>query len=142
MRGVEQVSAELKTKNIPTLTIKTQPKRVTFEYLMGRFKGDDNFTKDIANSIVSDLQKIGAIAEDGEMVQNSRSIDLDPFFGRYKSTDGAFGVSPELFLSLSPSEREDAKKLWLVEELNVCYDQHEITFSQFDNVVGFFLAHA
>ncbi len=141
LHGVEQVSTELKAKGIPALTIKTHPKRVTFEYLMGRFKDDESFTEDIAQGIVSDLQKMGAIAEDGSLELDPRSLDIGSIFS-YKSPNGAFGVSPVLWEMLSPSEKEDASTLWLVEELNVCYDQHEITASQFENVVGFFVAHA
>ena len=145
MQGVEHMVSELQRGGIPTLLIKTQPKRMTAEYLLDRFQNDEQFTNDIAKGIVGDLQRMGAIAEDGELIQNPRSIDLDPLFAKYPkaTTDGgAFGVSSELWEIMTPSERDDASQLWLVEELNVAYDQHEITYEKFGDVIGFFFSQS
>ena len=143
MQGVEHMVSELQRGGIPTLLIKTQPKRMTAEYLLERFKDDETFTNDVAKGIVGDLEQMGAIAEDGELIQNPRSIDLDPLFVKYpKAAGGAFGVSSELWEMMTPSERDDASQLWLVEELNVAYDQHEITYEKFGDVIGFFLSQS
>ena len=143
LQGVEDMVSELKRGDIPTLLIKTQPKRMTAEYLLDRFQIDKQFTKEIAKGIVGDLQQMGAIAEDGELIQNPRSIDLDPLFVKYpKAAGGAFGVSSELWEMMTPSERDDASQLWLVEELNVAYDQHEITYEKFGDVIGFFFSQS
>ena len=139
MQGVEHIVSELKRANVPTLLLKTQPKKITVEYLLDRFQDDETFTKDIAEGVVNDLQQMGAIAKDGELIQNPRSIDLDPLIAKYpKPTagEGAFGVPSELWEMMTPSEREDASQLWLVEELNVAFDQHEITNEKF----GFFFS--
>lgn len=139
MQGAEHIVSELKMASVPTLITKTNPKRITVEYLLDRFRDDETFTKDVAKGIVSNLQQMGAIAEDGDLIQNPRSIDLDPLFAQYpKASGGAFGVSAELWEMMTPSEREDASELWLLEELNVAYDQHEITCEKFDDVIEFF----
>lgn len=143
MEGVEHIVRELKAENVPTLLLKTQPKLLTWEYLMNRFQYDPNFTKEIAEGIVGDLRQMGAIAEDGELIQNPRSLDLGPLLAKYQNpTGGAFGVSSELLEMMTPSERDDASELWLVEELNVAHDQHEITHEKFGDVVDFFLLHS
>ena len=143
MQGVEHTVRELKRANVPTLLLKTQPKKITVEYLLDRFQDDETFTKDIAEGVVNDLQQMGAIAKDGELMQNPRSIDLDPLIAKYpKPTagEGAYGVSSELWEMMTPSEREDASQLWLVEELNVAFDQHEITNEKFGDVIEFFFS--
>lgn len=139
LQGVEQMVSDLETGNVPTLVLKTQPTPVTVEYLLERFRDDEHFSKEIAKGIIDDLKEMKAIADDGTLMKNPRSIDLNPLFARYpKPSGGAFGVSIELWDMMTPAEREDASQLWLVEELNVAYDQHEITHEKFGDAIEFF----
>ena len=50
-----------------------------------------------------------------------------------------FGVSKKLMQRLTKEELEDANSIWLIEELNVAWDQHEITAEHFEDVITFFL---
>ena len=43
---------------------------------------------------------------------------------------------------MTPDEQKDDRTLWFVEELNVCYNQHEITVEYFDEVLQFFRLHS
>ena len=49
-----------------------------------------------------------------------------------------FGVSHRLLRPLRKEELADANNIWLIEELNVAWDQHEITSEGFDEVLKFF----
>ena len=49
-----------------------------------------------------------------------------------------FGVSERLMRSLKKAELEDADSIWLIEELNVAWDEHEITAEGFEDVLAFF----
>jgi hypothetical protein len=49
-----------------------------------------------------------------------------------------FGVTYPLMRSLRAEEMIDADSLWLIEELNVAYDVHEITAEGFQTVLEFF----
>ncbi|KAL7553959.1 hypothetical protein ACHAWF_017917 [Thalassiosira exigua] len=52
-----------------------------------------------------------------------------------------FGVSHQLLRPLRKEEVLDADNVWLIEELNVAWDRHEITAEGFDDVLAFFLEH-
>ena len=52
-----------------------------------------------------------------------------------------FGLSQQLVKSLKDEELDDANSLWLIEELNVAFDQHEITAESFDEVLSFFFEY-
>jgi hypothetical protein len=49
-----------------------------------------------------------------------------------------FGVSHQIMRPLQKDEQLDAQDLWLIEELNVAWDVHEITAEGFDKVLDFF----
>lgn len=49
-----------------------------------------------------------------------------------------FGVTYSLMRSLRAEEMIDADSLWLIEELNVAYDVHEVTAEGFQTVLEFF----
>jgi len=54
-----------------------------------------------------------------------------------------FGLSPQVFRPLKVEEVIDANSIWLIEELNVAWDEHEITAEAFEStVIPFFLYHA
>ena len=46
-----------------------------------------------------------------------------------------FGISEQMMRTLREEEVNDANILWLIEELNVAWDEHEITSEGFDDVV-------
>ena len=52
-----------------------------------------------------------------------------------------FGVSHQIMRPLQKDEQLDADNLWLVEELNVAWDVHEITSEGFDRVLDFFFEY-
>ena len=43
---------------------------------------------------------------------------------------------------LKKEELEDAHSIWLIEELNMAWDEHEITAEHFDEVITFFMDNA
>ncbi|KAL7543800.1 hypothetical protein ACHAXR_013114 [Thalassiosira sp. AJA248-18] len=49
-----------------------------------------------------------------------------------------FGVSQQMKRPLRADEVYDANNIWLIEELNVAWDQHEITSEGFGDVLDFF----
>jgi len=54
-----------------------------------------------------------------------------------------FGLTPEVMRPLRVEEIYDANSIWLIEELNVAFDSHEITSEGFEtDVLPFFLDHA
>lgn len=53
-----------------------------------------------------------------------------------------FGTSTRMLRPLRPAEVEDADSIWLIEELNVAWDQHEITAEGFEDVLAFFFRHS
>lgn len=84
------------------------------------------FSKDVVTSI---WQKYDLLTRK-EMANDSKldASDVHPF-----------GVSKRLMRSLKKAELEDANSLWLIEELNVAWDEHEITAEGFEDVLSFFL---
>mmetsp|Transcript_33850 Transcript_33850/g.74256 ORF Transcript_33850/g.74256 Transcript_33850/m.74256 type:complete len:445 (+) Transcript_33850:94-1428(+) len=138
--GVAEASKELQSREVPTQTIRTDTKAVSPNYWMHRFSHDERMTRDIAFSICSDLKDLGVIADanGGPLVRNPRSIELAPVLDKY-SHSPPLGVGIELWNILNEDEKKDAQALWLEEELNVAFDQHEITAERFDEVIGFFL---
>jgi len=155
-RKVDAAASELKRNNVPAVVLETEPQRITAAFLRGRFADDADFTDEVAGDLVADLREAGALDAGGNLVVDSREINLDPLLAKYngikraKSSDnrggmppsGAFGVSAELWNLLSDEEREDASRLWLVEELNAAYDRHEITHERFGEVLDFFFKHS
>ena len=52
-----------------------------------------------------------------------------------------FGISHQMSRPLRASEMDDAKSVWLIEELNVAWDRHEITVEGFEDVLVFFFEY-
>ena len=138
--GVAEASEEMKSREVPTQTIRTDTKAISPEYWMHRFSHDHRMARDVAVGICSDLKDLGVTADanGGPLVRNPRSIELTPVLNKY-SRSPPFGVGIELWNILNDEEKKDAQTLWLEEELNVAFDQHEITAERFDEVIGFFL---
>ena len=85
------------------------------------------FSKDAVTSI---WQKYDLLSRK-ETANDSKHMDA--------SDVHPFGVSKRLMRSLKKAELEDANSLWLIEELNVAWDEHEITAEGFEDVLSFFL---
>jgi len=85
------------------------------------------FSKDAVMSI---WQKYDLLTRK-EMANDSKHLDASEIH--------PFGVSKRLMRSLKKAELEDADSIWLIEELNVAWDEHEITAEGFEEVLDFFL---
>jgi hypothetical protein len=85
------------------------------------------FSKDAVMSI---WQKYDLLTRK-EMANDTKHLDA--------SEVHPFGVSKRLMRSLKKAELEDADSIWLIEELNVAWDEHEITAEGFEEVLSFFL---
>ena len=57
---------------------------------------------------------------------------------RDEGLEPPFGISRPMMRPLKAEELLDADGLWLIEELNVAWDVHEITAEGFDGVLKFF----
>ena len=81
----------------------------------------------LSNAVMSIWQKHDVEAREIDQVGSEKALP--------------FGVSQQLIKSLKDEELDDANSLWLIEELNVSWDQHEITAEGFDEVLSFFFEY-
>ena len=80
----------------------------------------------------------------GDFLQDPRTLEhgIGPLQHMINSHDRApYGMSQLLANELREYEMRRAQIIWLVEELNVAWDAHEITAEQFDDVITFFRRH-
>jgi hypothetical protein len=112
-------------------------------------------TPELSAAIHQDLVGYGILDGSGALKGNPRNFktDIDLIWQKHLndrleagSGDDAevtpFGVSNKLMKRLRKWELEDANSIWLIEELNVAWDEHEITAEGFEEVITFFLDHS
>lgn len=119
------------------------------------FEDDARVTPELSAAIYQDLVGYGILDGNGALKGNPRNFrtDIDLIWQKHLndrleagSGDDAevtpFGVSNKLMKRLRKWELEDANSIWLIEELNVAWDEHEITAEGFEEVITFFLDHS
>ena len=88
-------------------------------------------SKDAIAAIATTCQKYRVMARQ----ETAKSERKDP------SAVTPFGASKRLEGGLTRDEFSDAECIWLIEELNVAFDEHEITAEGFEHVLELFLSH-
>jgi len=116
------------------------------------FKDDKQMTPAISNEIYQSLVTMGIVdSRDGHLLTDPRqSVDaVESVWQKYDvAARGAnlpeselalpFGVSQQMMRPLRADEIHDSNSIWLIEELNVAWDQHELTAEGFEDVLTFF----
>jgi len=117
------------------------------------FQDDEHMTPEISNNIHQSLVTMGIVDPSNDhLLVNPRQEEevvasiwqKENKAVRVVSQDDKawpFGVSKQMARPLRKPELEDAHSIWLIEELNVAFDQHEITAEGFEDVLEFFFAH-
>jgi hypothetical protein len=119
------------------------------------FQDDQQMTPELSAAIHRDLMGYGIIDETGALKGNPREFrsNIDIIWQKHLNDrlEAAslidvevtpFGVSKKLMMRLKNEEVQDANSIWLIEELNVAWDEHEITAEGFEEVITFFLDNA
>lgn len=152
------VTQEMPVGKGPYKIIETSGRKSIINSHFAHVYQDDPEMLKISGNIHQDLSSLGIVdASTGELLDNPRfSKDaVTSIWQKYdlltrkemandsKHKDASdvhpFGVSKRLMRSLKKAELEDADSLWLIEELNVAWDEHEITAEGFEDVLAFFL---
>jgi hypothetical protein len=133
------------------------PKGIHPHHFYNLYADDKRMTKELSNSIYQDLitnniinptniptmenhllgdprlmvEQVTAVWK--KYITAQRSIDK-----KDELASPPFGVTYPLMRSLRAEEMIDADSIWLIEELNVAYDVHEITAEGFQTVLDFF----
>eukprot|EP00956_Cyclotella_meneghiniana_P017328 scaffold28121_cov75-Cyclotella_meneghiniana.AAC.3 len=155
-------------QSIPTLQTSSQKgsafqilmtsgrKKITNLHFAYAFQDDNQMNPELSNAIYRDLVGYGILDDTGALTGNprNRKEDIDIIWQKYLndrleegSNSGTndvtpFGVSKKLMQRLKKEELEDAHSIWLIEELNMAWDEHEITAEHFDEVITFFMDNA
>lgn len=113
------------------------------------FRDDTQMTPELSTEIYRDLVGYGIIDSTGALKENprNRKSDIDMIWQKHLNDRleahgkdvTPFGVSKKLMQRLKKEELEDANSIWLIEELNVAWDEHEITAEHFEEVITFLL---
>eukprot|EP00581_Thalassiosira_minuscula_P013892 CAMPEP_0183711826 /NCGR_PEP_ID=MMETSP0737-20130205/7203_1 /TAXON_ID=385413 /ORGANISM="Thalassiosira miniscula, Strain CCMP1093" /LENGTH=532 /DNA_ID=CAMNT_0025940393 /DNA_START=181 /DNA_END=1779 /DNA_ORIENTATION=- len=150
----ERVNQRVNTKfqGGPFHMIKTSGrKNVNPNHFAKVFEDDPQMTLAISADIHKALLTMGIIDPTNRLTSDPRqSVDaVASIWEKYDmAVRGAtskgeqevlpFGVDHTMIRPLRPDEMYDANSIWLIEELNVAWDQHEITAEKFEEVLEFF----
>jgi len=122
------------------------------------FQDDRQMSDKISGSIYQDLSTQGVVNSSTDEVFTNPRFSKDAVMSIWQKYDllsrkeiandskhldasdvHPFGVSKRLMRSLKKEELDDADSIWLIEELNVAWDGHEITAYGFEDVLEFFV---
>jgi hypothetical protein len=149
-RVSESIPILTSSSGVPFRMLVTSGKKILnnlhFAYVFG---DDKQMTPQLSGAIYNDLVGYGILDTNGILKSNprQRKNDVDIIWQKHLNdrleahgNDGTpFGVSKKLMQRLKKEELEDANSIWLIEELNVAWDEHEITAEHFEEVITFFL---
>lgn len=128
-------------------------KRIRADHFERLFADDRQMTPEVSRDIHRSLVTMGIVdgATDRLLANPRREADavasvweahgMESRGGTWSRRGGGalpYGMSDLTARPLRPHEIEDADSIWLIEELNVAFDQHEITAEGFDEVLAFF----
>lgn len=122
------------------------------------YQDDKQMSGQVSRDIHKDLIDMGIIDASSDMLKGDPRASEDAVTSVWEKYDVAvrtaaaassanskdvlpFGVYQHLMRPLRPEELYDANSIWLIEELNVAWDQHEITAEGFDEVLTFFFEY-
>jgi hypothetical protein len=149
-RVSESIPILTSSSGVPFRMLVTSGKKILnnlhFAYVFG---DDEQMTPQLSGAIYNDLVGYGILDTNGILKSNprERKSDVDIIWQKHLNdrleahgNDGTpLGVSKKLMQRLKKEELEDANSIWLIEELNVAWDEHEITAEHFEEVITFFL---
>ncbi|KAL7498929.1 hypothetical protein ACHAWT_010279 [Skeletonema menzelii] len=158
-RVQDWVNKEMQVDKGPYKIITTSGRKpIRVDHFRKVFRDDLQMSDRISGSIHQDLSTQGVInSSTDEVIANPRFAKhaVMSIWQKYdllsrkevandsKHLDASdvhpFGVSKRLMRSLKKEELDDADSIWLIEELNVAWDEHEITAEGFEDVLDFFL---
>lgn len=128
------------------------PKGIHPRHFYNLYKDDKRMTKALSVAIYHDLISSNIIdpTKDDQITADPRSMteEVTLVWKHYltaertsmkdEETAPPFGVTDALMRPLRAEELLDADGLWLIEELNVAWDVHEVTAEGFEGVLDFF----
>eukprot|EP00970_Alexandrium_tamarense_P007784 scaffold1486_cov186-Alexandrium_tamarense.AAC.6 len=135
-------------------------KRVSLGHFAQVFEDDPQMTSVLSSDIYQDLTQLGVVGfASNQLVANPRfsndviasisqkyDVEARKEIAKSNNVDPEevtpFGASKRLIGGLTPEEVNDAESIWLIEELNVAWDEHEITSEGFGSVLNFFVEHS
>lgn len=139
----------------PWKTIVTSGKKgIHPNHFVELYEDDMQMTRQVSNDIYQDLISLGIVdSSNGDMLKGDPRQMVDAVTSVWEKYDYVvrqamtpdvkdilpFGVSSQLMRPLRAEELYDSNNIWLIEELNVAWDQHEITAEGFEEVISFFL---
>ena len=131
-------------------------KSIEEEHFSRVYADDEQMTDKLSHEIYDDLVEMGVVdsSNNNHLSGNPRQSNAVTSIWQKHDVEAReidqvgsvkkalpFGVSQQLIKSLKDEELDDANSLWLIEELNVAFDQHEITAESFDEVLSFFFEY-
>jgi hypothetical protein len=157
-RAAQQQSRNNNNNTVPIRMITTSgQKGIHPQHFYNLYADDKRMTKELSNSIYQDLidnsiinptniptMENHLLGDPRHMVEQVTAV-WTKYITAQRSIDKKdelasppFGVTYPLMRSLRAEEMIDADSIWLIEELNVAYDVHEITAEGFLTVLDFF----
>ncbi len=160
-RTKREVEAVVASNSRSKLIVTSGQKPILWDHFFQVFDDDPQMSDSLSKSIHTDLVKLNVVDAKTNLLlgdpRHSRDavIATSSICEKYNSgarkknakanNDGdaeetkPFGMSVRLLGGLTEEELSDAECIWLIEELNVAWDVHEITAEGFDSVLAFFL---
>eukprot|EP00571_Detonula_confervacea_P001810 CAMPEP_0172314556 /NCGR_PEP_ID=MMETSP1058-20130122/22828_1 /TAXON_ID=83371 /ORGANISM="Detonula confervacea, Strain CCMP 353" /LENGTH=521 /DNA_ID=CAMNT_0013028451 /DNA_START=160 /DNA_END=1725 /DNA_ORIENTATION=- len=122
------------------------------------YHDDKQMSGKVSTSIYQDLFDLGLVdpSNNNQLVGDPRGQLADVVASIWKKYDLVvreetapadsedilpYGVSQQLMRPLRVDELRDTNSIWFLEELNVAWDQHEITAEGFEEVLAFFFEY-
>jgi len=156
-----EVEAVISNNSHSEVIVTSGQKPILSDHFLKVFDDDPQMSDSLSNSIHTDLIKLNVVDAQTNLLlgdpRHSRDavIATSSICEKYnsrarkkwataKNDEDAeeakpFGMSVRLYGGLTGEELSDAECIWLIEELNVAWDKHEITAEGFDSVLAFFL---
>ncbi|KAL7470631.1 hypothetical protein ACHAXS_010878 [Conticribra weissflogii] len=158
---MREVEAVVSNNSQSKMIVTSGRKPILSDHYFNVFDDDPQMSDFLSNSIHTDLIKMNVVDAETNLLlgdpRHSRDAvaAIPSICEKYNSmartkrakekNDGdaeeakPFGMSLGLLGGLTGEESSDAECIWLIEELNVAWDKHEITAEGFDGVLAFFL---
>jgi len=155
-RVQQRIEKNFQGGSFKMITTSGNPKSINPDHFSRVYADDEQMTDKLSHEIYDDLVEMGVVdsSNNNHLSDNPRSAnavmsiwqkhdvearEIDQVGSEKKALP--FGLSQQLVKSLKDEELDDANSLWLIEELNVAFDQHEITAEGFDEVLSFFFEY-
>tara|TARA_B100000780_G_scaffold174444_1_gene122151 strand:- start:522 stop:1307 length:786 start_codon:yes stop_codon:yes gene_type:complete len=133
--SIKRIATLVESYHVPIKIYETKSKLITRNYFRSRIP---NLSKSLSGAIYNDLLKNNVINKKGELLINPKDLDhgIGPLSiyvhgGKRKPPQ----MSDDLLRILTYDELSRSQLVWISEELNVAWNQHEISFDSFHDVL-------